>query len=180
MFLLCGGEQRVFICLLPLSFSLSPHMKVVQMSGWWNFGGTRLHGKYTLKFRPRYMENILESACFYMQFHKMGLNYQKYINFIWEFQNQEPCLGESEGLKQTWLGIFHGKADLQLGKFPEKAPSWADHMYHLQMGIFLPGSPTFFLQSPPSFQVLPLPVHSPTLPKTLSPPLRYTWFPLGA
>ena len=42
----------------------TPYMKVVQMSGWRIFLGTRLYGKYSLKYRPGYRENILKSACF--------------------------------------------------------------------------------------------------------------------
>ena len=60
----------------------TPYMKVVQMSGWPNFWGTRLYGKYSLKFRPGYRENILESAYFDIQFHKIVLNFHIYFSFI--------------------------------------------------------------------------------------------------
>ena len=60
----------------------TPYTKVVQMSGWPHFWGTRLYGKYSLKFRPGYRENILESAYFDIQFHKIVLNFHIYFIFI--------------------------------------------------------------------------------------------------
>ena len=96
-------------------------MKVVQMSGWPNFRGTRLYGKYSLKFRPGYRENILKSAYFDIQFHKIVLNLHIYFIFIWESQNQDPRLGESERLWHPWPGIFLGNADPQLGKISSKS-----------------------------------------------------------
>ena len=52
-----------------------------QMSGWSNFWGTRLYGKYSLKFRPGYWGNVLGSSYFDIQFYKIVLNFLIYFNF---------------------------------------------------------------------------------------------------
>ena len=49
------------------------------------------------------------------------LNFHIYFNLIWETQNQDPRLGESERLRHPWPGIFLRNADPQLGKFSEKS-----------------------------------------------------------
>ena len=84
------------------------------MSGGGNFGGTRLHGKYSLKFRPGYMENITESACFDIQFHKMRLNYQFYMRIPKSRPvSREKC--------KTYAPVARDFSFPQLGKCPEKS-----------------------------------------------------------